>query len=204
MPAWQKIALFVFVGSVHAGLLIGFNDNVNGVGPGYPSKPIQVSVTFKGTLIGTDLIQSSTSNRDATKPVVSDPKTTDETSVAPVLTDSVRVPALPLALDGLAWTNRVKFLYSDQVDTTAYLSDGFENALEQRLPLDVESIMLEFWISDDGSTVQVTCLEGVCSDAVISSLGKLSELKFSPAIKDNQAVPSRKVIQIDPRPRFGM
>ena len=204
MPAWQKIALFVFVGSVHAGVLIGFNDNVNGIGPGYPLRKIQVSVTLKGTLTGTDLIQPSTSNRGATRPVVSYPKTTDQTSVASVLTDSVRVSALPMAPDGLAWANRVKFLYADQVDMAAYLSDGFENALEQRLPLDVESIVLEFWISDDGSTVQVTCLEGACSDAVISSLGKLSELKFSPAIKDNQAVPSRKVIQIDPRPRFGM
>ena len=204
MPAWRKIALFVFVGSVHAGLLIGFNDNVSGVGSGNPSKATQVSVTLKGTLIGIDLIQSSSPNHGAIRSVVSDSKITGQTSVAPVQTDPVRVSALPMAPDGLAWANRVKFLYADEVDTTAYLSDGFEIALEQSLPLDVESVMLEFWISDDGSTVQVTCLEGACSDAVISSLGKLSELKFSPAFKDNQAVASRKVIQIDPKPRFGM
>jgi hypothetical protein len=110
-------------------------------------------------------------------------------------------PELP---DRLNLQNLDIFLDADAVDQTARPDENFEIALSQRLPLRVESMVLEFWIDKEGIAVQVRCLEGACNDMVEATLTKLAELRFTPATKNDAPVASRKVMQIDPLPTFGL
>lgn len=105
---------------------------------------------------------------------------------------------------GLRLKNLDTFLDADAVDQTARPDENFEIALGQRLPLRVEPMVLEFWIDKEGITVRVQCLEGACNDAADTFLTKLAELRFAPAVKDGAPVASRKVMQIDPLPTFGL
>lgn len=121
-------------------------------------------------------------------------------------TDSVLLEALNLT-DSPRWSglqNQNIFLDADAVDRTARPDENFETALGQRLPLRIESMVLEFWIDKDGITVQVRCLEGACNDEADTPLTRFAELRFTPAIKDGVPVASRKVMQIDPLPTFGL
>lgn len=97
-----------------------------------------------------------------------------------------------------------RFFDSQELDTSAEPQNNFSDALGRLLPLNVQAIMLEFWIEKDGTTAQVKCLDGACSQAVIASLPELSSLRFAPAVRDGHAVASRKVLQIDPPPSFGL
>ena len=96
------------------------------------------------------------------------------------------------------------FLDSDAVDKTAEPNETFEALLAQLLPLNIQSVVLEFWIEKDGRTVDVRCIEGACSDDVLASLPKLADLAFTPAVKNGEAVANRKVIQVDLKPNFGL
>ncbi len=204
MPVGQKLALIVVVGAAHIGVLTGFNFSVTRLSTDYKPGPAGITLSLRSPAAVHTFIAAPPASIIIPMPLDSTSKVAEPSPPAANLNKSAGAQASPLTPISSVWANRIKFLNANEVDKTAYLSDGFETALEQRLPLDVESIMLEFWIAEDGSTVQVTCLEGACSDAVISSLGKLTELKFSPAIKSKQAVASRKVIQIDPKPKFGL
>lgn len=92
------------------------------------------------------------------------------------------------------------FFSPDEVDQTANPVGNFEETLRQGLPLYVHGLVLEFWVDSAGNTVQVRCVEGDCGDAMTAGLEQLFSAMFQPAAKDGVAVPSRKLIQIDPSP----
>lgn len=92
------------------------------------------------------------------------------------------------------------FFSPDEVDETANPVGNFEETLRQGLPLYVHGLVVEFWIDSMGNTVQVRCVEGDCSDAMTAGLEQLLASLFQPAVKNGLAVPSRKLIQIDPSP----
>lgn len=96
----------------------------------------------------------------------------------------------PLQLEG--------FLKVNEVDSPASPIDDFGDALQQRLPLILASVVIEFWIAQDGTTVQAVCFEGDCPASVTDSLGNLLDLRFQPAVKGGFAVSSRKLVQIEP------
>lgn len=203
MSVWfskRKLILLFLVCAAHAGLLWAFS-----LGKSSSAVPLQ-----KGTATSPMLIQV-VKNRS-----VSDITDRQPSQVASHSSETADTkPSLPAAkadpkpewnqspawsgLPGLAY-----FLDAQAVDKTADPIDGFEVALAQSLPLEVESVVLEFWIEKDGRTALVRCIEGGCNEAVQASLDKLIELRFNPAVKEGMSVPSRKVIQIDPRPTFGM
>ena len=92
------------------------------------------------------------------------------------------------------------FFSPDEVDETANPVGNFEETLRQGLPLYIHGLVIEFWIDSNGNTVQVRCVEGDCSDAITADLDSLLASFFQPAVKNGLAVPSRKLIQIDPSP----
>lgn len=92
------------------------------------------------------------------------------------------------------------FFSPDEVDETANPVGNFEETLRQGLPLYVHGLVIEFWIDSMGNTLQVRCVEGDCSDAMTAGLEQLLASLFQPAVKEGLAVPSRKLIQIDPSP----
>lgn len=203
MPDWRKLALFVVVGAAHLGVLTGFNVEGSRLSTEHQPTSAGLYVSLISPAVVDTAIATAPANTNIPMTLASSWQAA-QAKPPENLNNTVSTPASLLAPISSVWGSRIKFFNADEVDKTAYLSDSFETALEHKLPLDVESIVLEFWIAKDGNTVQVICLEGACSDAVISSLGKLAELKFSPATKSDHAVASRKVIQIDPKPRAGL
>ena len=109
-----------------------------------------------------------------------------------------------LAAGGVAGFNRERFFELDELDEPATGASGFETALNEALPTTFEVIVLEFLINEMGVTVQITCIDGDCSNASIENLQALASISFSPAMKYGVAVASRKVIQVLPLPRFGL
>lgn len=96
-----------------------------------------------------------------------------------------------LTLDG--------FWEVSEVDSPASPIDDFGDALQQRLPPILVPVVIEFWISQDGATVQAACFERNCPASVTDRLGDLLDLRFQPAIKSGLAVSSRKLVQIEPQ-----
>ncbi len=202
MPSRQKMGLLVVVCAVHFGALLGLNFWSHG----------KACITSTCRSEGAVAVYSVTVHALDPAPQVSVTVNSAPSVVAKTVADNPVSATPPVATEvrGVATAPNVsaslagiKFLDADEVDKTAEFGDNFDLALEQKLPTNVESITLEFWISQDGKTLQVLCTAGACSEAVITSLSQLSELKFFPAIKDDQAVASRKVIQIDTKPMFG-
>ena len=192
MSLWRKFALVFFVVTAHFWLLAGFKFDSAGSTSRNKTGLTQTSA-LPSSLATRQIVALSLAAEGSALQAV--PQTTAKLDDAPVsLTKS----------DGTNWGGRINFLNADELDKTASLIGDFKVALEENLPVDIESVMLEFLIAKDGSTLQVKCLEGACSDAVKNSLEKLSELKFIPAIKGDQAVASRKVIQVDVNPRMGL
>ena len=204
MPRWQKFALLIIVCAGHFGALLGVNFQSHGQ-PGLTStttseRPLAV-FTVSAPALDT---APHTGVTDNSRPSAKASRAATENPVSAIPPVAAEVPSVAPAPDVSASLAGIKFFSADEVDKTADVSDNFDSALEQILPANVESIMLEFWISRDGTTLRVLCTAGACSEAVITSLNKLSELKFSPAIKDDEAVASRKVIQVDTKPMFGL
>ena len=83
---------------------------------------------------------------------------------------------------------------SDSLDDEAALAE----ILRLRLPNITSLVTLEFLIGADGSTKQVSWLEEGCSDALISSLSSLLDLRFKLATDGKIASDYRKIIEIEP------
>lgn len=203
MSAWlskQNLILLLGVCAVHAGLLWSFN-----VGRGLPDTSSSAAFGTKTFLVR--VVKSTFVNKAADtisgQLELSVSSSADKTLSSPTA-NSDRKTASSKSPDWPGFQSPAHFLDAQAVDKTADPIDGFEKYLAQRLPLDVESIVLEFWIEKDGSIVLVRCIEGACNEAVQASLEKLGELRFIPATKESASVPSRKVIQIESRPMFGM
>lgn len=201
MPVWQdwkKIILLAVVCLAHAGLLFSFSSGQSkpGITNAASNKNPPVVV-----LAFTSLLKPENGVENVAPTSQSAPTVTQGS------TDSVLRETPPNLTDSPAWLrlrNLDTFLDADAVDQTARPDDNFEIALGQRLPLRIEPMVLEFWIDKDGMTVQVRCLEGACNDEAEASLTRLAELRFTPAVKDGAPVASRKVMQIDPLPTFGL
>ena len=196
-PRWKKALLLAIVSLAHAGLLYSFSaGQSNSRLPAAASNKnprviVQASISLLKKENGSEpQVQAS-----EPAPTVAQSNTNSALRETPGLTDSPR---------WLGLENQNIFLDADAVDETARPDVNFEVALSQRLPLRVESMVLEFWIDKEGVTVQVRCLEGACSDVVDATLIRLAELRFTPAIKNRAPVASRKVMQIDPLPTFGL
>ena len=97
-----------------------------------------------------------------------------------------------------------KFLDLEALDEPAVSSSDFEAALSQALPGRFEKVVLELFIDEAGRTVQVSCVEGDCSEALAEKLKRLLAVPFIPALKNGQTVASRKVLQISPIPTLGL
>ena len=108
------------------------------------------------------------------------------------------------ATEDVAGFNRERFFDLDELDEPATGTSGFETALNDALPTTFEIIVLEFLINEMGVTVQITCIDGDCSNASIENLQALASIPFLPAMKNGSTVASRKVIQVLPLPRFGL
>ena len=100
--------------------------------------------------------------------------------------------------------DRSRFLDAAELDQSAATSNMFDPTLDQTLPATFDLIVLEFLIDETGQTVQLTCIDGDCSSAVIEKLQRLIVIPFTPATKNGRPVASRKVIQISPTPTFGL
>lgn len=204
MPGWHKVVLLIVVGATHFLLLVNFGFGLEGGGLGRIVETSPSFMTSRLTFAPTAIRPPLTRNSGEPKQIIAALKKKQQSLGTTTSVDSIDVSASPPVPDNLTSNGRIEFFNADEVDITAYLTDGLDAALERSLPQDIESITLEFWIAENGSTLQVLCVDGACSDAVAVSLGKFSELIFSPAIKGNRAVASRKVIQIDVKPRFGL
>lgn len=195
---WKKLALVCTVCVVHLALLAGFNLNLV---LGKPSNTGNINTEkLSITLLqatSKPLAKVSVSPQEQAS--ATDRQSTDAQTLA--ATQKSVLPEAPF------WTGlhtRDYFFDFEAVDKTAEPDDIFEALLAQLLPLNVQSLVLEFWIEKDGQTVEVRCIEGACTDEVTAALPKLAELTFKPAIKNGEAVANRKVIQIEPRTNFGL
>ena len=196
-PGLRKIVLLAVVCIAHAGLLFSFNAGQRKSNPAG-------STSERNTYIVVSTAVGLPKSDSVAQPVIEVNTTRPAAATSPndsALREQGRGPESPY---GLRLKNMAVFLDADAVDQTARPDDHFEILLGQRLPLRIESMVLEFWIDDEGITVQVQCLEGACNDATIVPLTKLAELRFAPAIKNGTPVASRKVMQIDPLPTFGL
>ena len=99
--------------------------------------------------------------------------------------------------------NRNMFLNLEDLDEAAAHSESFEQALLKAMPAQYNSLLLEFLIDETGSVVEVSCIEGDCLDVINEQMQQLTGQSFVPALKNGQAVASRKVIQISPLPTSG-
>ena len=182
---WKKLSLVFVVCFGHLVLLAGFSSSfAPGEHAGSTGKSIEnIAVTLR---------------RGANHPAA---HTAAKPHEVPSKLDK-QVP--PEASHGSGLPNRDYFLDTAEVDQPAEPSGDFEVWLAQLLPPNIEPLVLEFWIDKDGRTVEVKCIEGVCSDDVLASLPKLATLAFAPAVKNAEAVANRKVIQIDVKPGFGL
>lgn len=203
MSVWlrkQNLILILVVCAVHMGWLWSFN-----VGLGLPGTRPSAAFEAKPLLIRVAKSSFMSEAADAMSGQIELPidRSADKT-LSSFAANSDQKKASSEALDWSDFQSPAHFLDAQTVDKTADPIDGFEKYLAQRLPLDVESIVLEFWIESDGSTVLVRCIEGGCNKAVQASLEKLDALRFTPAVKEHASVPSRKVIQIESRQTFGM
>ena len=115
-----------------------------------------------------------------------------------VQTERVSEPASFLQL------GRDKFFDLEALDTAAVGSDEFDLALDNVLPAKFEFLVLEFLIDESGRTVQISCIDGECTQVLGDKLQELLAIPFVPALKKGQPVPSRKVIQILPVPNLAL
>lgn len=201
MAQWssqRKLVLVCFVCGAHFALLAGLKDSF---APGQPATtigtaPQKLSILLRSTF--------NTPSAQAPPTPKEQPKLIDrQASDAPpevINRKSVSIEEPNRSI----FQSRDYFLDTDAVDKTAEPNDVFESQLAQLLPLNTQFIVLEFWIDKEGRPVEVRCIEGACTEEVTLSLPKLTDLVFSPAVKNGEPVGNRKVIQIDTKPTFGM
>lgn len=195
---WKNLALVLVVCVGHLALLAGFSHSFASAKPENAIRnTTDILVVNLRPTISKPLAEALTKPRQQTG-------TADNTAAdSPSATKNQKsdLPATPF------WSgvpSRTYFLDTDAVDVTAEPTDDFDLMLARLLPLNVEMVVIEFWIEKDGRTVDVRCLEGACTSDVTASLPKLAELVFKPAVKNGEAVANRKVIQIELRPSPGM
>lgn len=201
MAQWssrRKLVLVCFVCGAHFALLAGLKDSF---APGKPSiaigtAPQKFSIVLRSTF--------NTSSAQAFPTPKEQPKSIDRQAFTAPAVVSNKKPELIKELSRSIFQSRDYFLDTDAVDRAAEPNDVFESQLVQLLPLNTQSIVLEFWIDKDGRPVEVRCIEGACTEEVTVSLPQLVDLVFSPAVKNGEPVGNRKVIQIDAKPTFGM
>lgn len=201
MAQWssrKKLVLVCFVCGMHVALLAGFKESF---APGKPSSTIgtrsqKISILLRPTF-NTHITQASPAPKEQTKSI--DRRGLEaQSTVANQKSGLIEEPSRSI------FQNRDYFLDTDAVDKTAEPNDVFGSQLAQLLPLNTQSVVLEFWIDKNGRTVEVRCIEGACTEEVAASLPKLTDLVFIPAVKDGEPVGNRKVIQVEAKPTFGM
>lgn len=134
----------------------------------------------------------------AEQKALSNPATRQSPELTQPLQQSVESKVVGSAID------RSKFLDFDALDQSAIATDEFELTLNKLLPTKFDSIVLELLIDETGRTVQVACIAGDCLTATHDGLQQLLSVPFLPAVKDGQAVASRKVIEILPTLTLGL
>jgi hypothetical protein len=195
---WKKLALVCTVCGVHLALLTGFNLNL------VLGKPSNIANITTEKLSMT-LLQASSQPLSDSLAKPQEQTSAIDSEAADVQTAATgQKSVLPESPFWTGLQNRDYFLDSEAVDKTAEPDVTFEALLAQLLPLNVQSVVLEFWIEKDGQPVEVRCIEGACTDEVTAALPKLAELTFKPAIKNGEAVANRKVIQIEASASFGL
>lgn len=90
------------------------------------------------------------------------------------------------------------------VDKTAQPEDGFDTALQQSAPLFFSELEIELWIDSEGQVVKVLCAGADCSQTAATELQRLIGQRFKPAEKDGMPVASKKRLQLEPVPTFGL
>ena len=195
---WKKLILVFIVCVGHLTLLVGFSHSLAS------GKPSRIDTNSNQNLLVTLRPTITVPLTDAlAKPLEPTSKVDiQEADVASTASNQKIATSGSLYSPGLL--TRDYFFDAGSVDQSAAPGDDFEALLSQHLPLNIQTVILEFWIENDGRTVDVKCLEGACTYDVIASLPKLAELVFKPAIKNGEAVANRKVIQIDPKPSPGL
>lgn len=197
-PGWRKLTLVLAVCCGHLALVAGLSQSfASGKSAKSTGKNFEKMLVTLRPIVKKPAADIATKRQEQTGKI--------ETEVV----DELNTPANQIVTSPQApyWSglqSRDYFLDNDAVDKTAEPRDEFEVLLSQFLPPNVQSIVLEFWIEKDGQTVEVKCIEGACSDDVLASLQKLGNLAFTPAVKNGEAVANRKIIQIDPKPSFGL
>ena len=198
LPEWKKTTLVLVVCCVHLVLVAGFSHSfVSGKSAKSTGKNFERMLVRLSQIVNKPVADTFEKHQAQTDKINS--KVADELNRP--ANQTVPLPPAPY------WSELQShdyFLDNDAVDKTAEPPDDFEVLLAQFLPLNIQSVVLEFWIAKDGRTVEVKCIEGACSDDVLASLQKLGNLTFTPAVKDGEAVANRKVIQIDSKPSFGL
>lgn len=201
MAQWssrKKLVLVCLVSGSHFALLAGFNYSFIAGKPStvISTKPQKLSILLRPTT-DTTSTEAFPASKEQTKP-------TNRQAFDAQFTVSNQKSELPEVPNQSGFLNLDYFLDTDAVDKTAEPNDVFESQLAQLLPLNTQSVVLEFWIDKDGRPVEVRCIEGACTEEVAASLPKLTDLTFKPAVKNGEPVGNRKVIQIDTKPTFGM
>ena len=97
-----------------------------------------------------------------------------------------------------------KFINVEDLDVPAVGASELETVMNQTLPTRFDFVVLEFLIDEAGRTVQVACIEGDCSESLKYKIQALLAVPFEPALKNGQAVASRKVIYVLPVPTYGL
>lgn len=195
---WTRFALVSIVCAGHVAVIAALSHNFS---HGVPEKIHRAGST----------VISVNFRQEASKPFAEVAVTPIESAGVPENKNSsivnavdTQTPHVPTTLVRSGLNSRDYFLDSDKVDTSAQPDEDFSSRLASLLPLTAQNLVLEFWIEKDGRIVEVKCVEGECDSDVLDSLPKLTELVFTPATKNSEAVANRKVIQIDRKLNSGL
>ena len=201
-----KWLLLAAVCGVHFALIGSF---LHGGRSGQPAKNSESRLILQ--IVNTEPPEREESTRPTAPPSLPPPAITTETATSPPpppanvdrKSDVSPKTAERSNSEPFPFFNRNRFLDAGELDESATASKAFDDALDKALPARFDSIVLEFLIDENGQTVQLACIEGDCSAALLEKLQQLLAIPFAPATKNGQPVASRKLIEILPTPTFG-
>lgn len=91
-----------------------------------------------------------------------------------------------------------------ELDEPARPPDDFDAQLRASLPIVRDSYEIEFWIDHMGSVVRLNCVSLNCFGAVRDNFEQLLLVRFEPAVRQGNAVSSRKLVFVDAPEAFGL
>lgn len=194
---WRKGLLVFLVVAAHVGALYGLNVVVRSGKPSSTVAPNSVLKVFVLVATSADRLQpkqTQAAPKQAPSPAINAPVFDIPTAASP------NDGSAPMPTD----FPPEQFLTAEDLDQTATAPESFSAALGQSLPLAFTAVEIEFWIDATGRTVQVVCVDENCTTSISENLHQLLSLVFSPAIKNNFPVSSRKRVLIEPAPTFGL